>query len=218
MKDCTYYLKMDYSLKCFDNDYNKYVTATYVGSIYPVVFPLFIVAVLYLLYYRPQVKTRAANPHPKRYEIVEGMRFIYENYDERCWYWEIVEMFRKLILTSGLALLGAEGRTYIGMAAMASGFYAVAHAQARPIPDRFEHLLQLASLVATFFNLSVGVLLRIPTEMIDYSIEKDKDSIGVTVLLVTANFMVIGLVVGEQLLCFLRFQISLVKIQHTLIN
>lgn len=218
MKDCTYYLKMDYSLKCFDNDYNKYVTATYIGSIYPVVFPLFIVAVLYLLYYRLQVKNCAANPHPKRYEIVEGMRFIYENYDERCWYWEIVEMFRKLILTSGLALLGAEGRIYIGMAAMASGFYAVAHAQARPIPDKFEHLLQLASLVATFFNLSVGVLLRIPTEMIDYSIEKDKDSIGVTVLLVTANFMVIGLVVGEQLLCLLRFQISFVKIQHTLVN
>ena len=187
MKDCTYYLKMDYSLKCFDNDYKKYVNAAYVGSIYPVLFPLFIVVLLYLLYYRPQIKNRAANPDPKRYE----------NYDERCWYWEIVEMVRKLILTSGLALLGAEGRIYIGMAAMASGFYAVAHAQAQPIPDKFEHLLQLASLVATFFNLSVGVLLRIPTEMINYSIEKDKDSIGVTVLLVTANFMVIGLVVGE---------------------
>lgn len=199
-KDCTYYLKMDYSLKCFDNDYKKYVTAAYVGSVYPVLFPLFIVVLLYLLYYRPRIKNRAANPDPKRYEIVEGMRFIYENYDERCWYWEIVEMVRKLILTSGLALLGAEGRIYIGMAAMASGFYAVAHAQARPIPDKFEHLLQLASLVATFFNLSVGVLLRIPTEMINYSIEKDKDSIGVTVLLVTANFMVIGLVVVRYLM------------------
>lgn len=197
MKDCTYYLKMDYSLKCFSKDYNKYVIAAYVGSIYPVLFPLFIVAVLYLLYYRPHIKNRDRNPDPKRYEIVEGMRFMYENYDERCWYWEIVEMLRKLILTSGLVLLGAEGRIYIGMVAMASGFYAVAHAQAQPIPDKFEHLLQLASLLATFFNLSVGVLLRIPTEMLNYSIEKDRDSIGVTTLLVTANAMVIGMVVGE---------------------
>lgn len=197
MKNCTYYLKMDYSLKCFDNTYNKYVTAAYVGSCYPVLFPVFIVAVLYFLYYRPHIKNRARKPNPKRYEMVEGMRFIYENYSERCWYWEIVETIRKLILTSGLSLIGAEGRTYIGMAAMASGFYAVAHAQAQPIPDKFEHLLQLASLVATFFNLSVGVLLRIPSEMVNYSIEKDKDSVGVTVLLVTANIMVIGLVVGE---------------------
>ena len=200
MKNCTYYLKMDYSLKCFDKTYNKYVTAAYVGSIYPVLFPLFIVFVLYFLYYRPHIKNRALNPQPKRFEIVEGMRFIYENYNERCWYWEIVETIRKLILTSCLSLIGAEGRTYIGMAAMASGFYAVAHAQARPIPDKFEYLLQLSSLVATFFNLSVGVLLRIPSEMVNYSIEKDKDSVGVTVLLVTANVMVIGLVVSEYII------------------
>ena len=197
MKNCTYYLKMDYSLKCFDKAYNKYVTAAYVGSIYPVLFPPFIVVVLYFFFYRPEIKNRALNPQPMRFEIVEGMRFIYENYNERCWYWEIVETIRKLILTSCLSLIGAEGRTYIGMAAMASGFYAVAHAQARPIPDKFEHLLQLSSLVATFFNLSVGVLLRIPSEMVNYSIEKDKDSVGVTVLLVTANVMVIGLVVSE---------------------
>ena len=197
MKNCTHYLKMDYSLKCFDKTYNKYVTATYVGSIYPILFPLFIVVVLHFLYYRPHIKNRALNPQPKRFEIVEGMRFIYENYNERCWYWEIVETIRKLILTSCLSLIGAEGRTYIGMAAMASGFYAVAHAQARPIPDKFEHLLQLSLLVTTFFNLSIGVLLRIPSEMVNYSIEKDKDSVGVIVLLVTANVMVIGLVVSE---------------------
>ena len=206
MKNCTYYLKMDYSLKCFDKTYNKYVTATYVGSIYPVLFPLFIVMVLYFLYYRRHIKNSALNPQPKRFEIVEGMRFIYENYNERCWYWEIVETIRKLILTSCLSLIGAEGRTYIGMAAMASGFYAVAHAQARPIPDKFEHLLQLSSLVATFFNLSVGVLLRIPSEMVNYSIEKDKDSVGVTVLLVTANVMVIGLVVSEYLRVLYMFK------------
>ena len=197
MKNCTHYLKMDYSLKCFEKTYNKYVTAAYVGSIYPVLFPLSIVVVLYFLYYRRHIKNSAFNPQPKRFEIVEGIRFIYENYNERCWYWEIVETIRKLILTSCLSLIGAEGRTYIGMAAMASGFYAVAHAQARLIPDKFEHLLQLSSLVATFFNLSVGVLLRIPSEMVNYSIEKDKDSVGVTVLLVTANVMVIGLVVSE---------------------
>ena len=43
----------------------------------------------------------------------------------------------------------------------------------------------------------MDVLLRIPSEMVNYSIEKDKDSVGVTVLLVTANVMVIGLVVSE---------------------
>lgn len=47
-----------------------------------------------------------------------------------------------------------------------------------------------------FFNLSVGVLLRIFLEMVDYFIEKDKDFVGVIVLLVIVNVMVIGFVVG----------------------
>ncbi|XP_044184238.1 uncharacterized protein LOC114974603 [Acropora millepora] len=204
MKNCSYYLKADYSLRCFDKTYNAYLTAFYVGSVYPVLFPLFIAVVLYFLYYRLHIKNSARIPQPKRHEVVEGLRFIYENYNERSWYWEIVETIRKLILTSGLSLIGTEGRTYIGMAAVASGFYAVAYAQAQPIVDKFEHQLQLVSLVATFFNLSVGVLLRIPSEMVDYSIEKDKGAIGITIVLVAANVMVIGLVL-------VRFLVSLFK-------
>ena len=73
----------------------------------------------------------------------------------------------------------------------------MAYAQGQPIVDKFEHQLQLVSLVATFFNLSVGVLLRIPSEMVDYSIEKDKDSIRITIMLVTDNVMVIRLVLGQ---------------------
>ena len=65
------------------------MTAAYVGPIYPVLFPLCIVVVLYSLYYRPHIKNRDLDPQLKRVEIVEGMRFIYENCNERCWYWEI---------------------------------------------------------------------------------------------------------------------------------
>ena len=59
------------------------MTAAYVGPIYPVLFTLCIVVVLYSLYYRPHIKN--LDPQLKRVEIVEGMRFIYENYNERCW-------------------------------------------------------------------------------------------------------------------------------------
>ena len=59
------------------------MTAAYVGPIYPVLFTLCIVVVLYSLYYRPHIKN--LDPQLKRVEIVEGMRFLYENYNERCW-------------------------------------------------------------------------------------------------------------------------------------
>ena len=72
------------------------------------------------------------------------------------------------------------------------------------MPLRMRRLVQSP----TSFNLSVGVLLRIPSEMVNYSIEKDKDSVGVTVLLVTA-VMVIGLVVSEYFYHVLYTQICI---------
>ena len=72
------------------------------------------------------------------------------------------------------------------------------------MPLRMRRLVQSP----TSFNLSVGVLLRIPSEMVNYSIEKDKDSVGVTVLLVTA-VMVIGLVVSEYFYHVLYTQICM---------
>lgn len=47
-------------------------------------------------------------------EKSSGLRFLYENYKARSWYWEMIKMSRKVVLTSGLALVGQESRSYIG--------------------------------------------------------------------------------------------------------
>ena len=49
-------------------------------------------------------------------EMISGLRFLYENYEKRAWYWELVETSRKVTLTSGLILVGEESRSYIGLA------------------------------------------------------------------------------------------------------
>ncbi|KAK3747981.1 hypothetical protein QZH41_019783, partial [Actinostola sp. cb2023] len=213
-KSCTYYLKADYTLNCYDEKHNTYVKYAYVGAMYPVVFPLFILVTLYFFYYRKHVKRVDTYPaaEVKQLAIVDGMKFIYENYSQDCWYWEIVEMVRKLAMTSGLQLIGSQGRSYVGMAAMGSGFYAVAFAQAHPSPDHFEHILQLSSLVSTFFNLSVGVLLRIPQTMKNYSIKDDMDdSLAITVMLVFANVAITGLLVVRYLVSLGQSIIAVIR-------
>ena len=42
-----------------------------------------------------------------------GLRFLFENYKDNCWFWELVEMTRKLIPTSGLILISGESRAYV---------------------------------------------------------------------------------------------------------
>ena len=75
------------------------------------------------------------------------------------------------------------------------------HAQYKPIPDRFEHLLQLASLLMTFANTCIGMMLKIDNSALLDDDAKIMDSMIMTVLLVTANVMVTALVVGELLYC-----------------
>ena len=65
-------------------------------------------------------------------ELVEGLRFLFGNYKPHTWYWELIEMSRKVILTSGLILVGHESRSYIGLAWVVAGVYGIHFSWMRP--------------------------------------------------------------------------------------
>ena len=86
---CAFYLifpacvfQADYTLNCFDARYNTYVNYAYFGSIYPIVFPLFTIVILYFFFYRRYIRPGAPRPPPgqKHLAVVDGMKFVYENY------------------------------------------------------------------------------------------------------------------------------------------
>lgn len=144
------------------------------------------------------VEDKQQNSFTPGNEIFRGMRFLYENYSESCWFWEVVELGRKVILTSALALVGAESRTHLGVAALVSGLYTVVFAQYKPVTDSFEHWLQLASLVTTSVNMSVGMLLKIPAQAaVSSHVATQLESIGVSILLVANNVFVTSMIFGE---------------------
>lgn len=58
-------------------------------------------------------------------ETIEGLRFLFENYKSEAWYWELVEMSRKVVLTSGVILVGQESRSYIGLTWVVAGMFGV---------------------------------------------------------------------------------------------
>ena len=41
-------------------------------------------------------------------EMTSGLRFLFETYKTLSWFWELVEMTRKVILTCGLIFIGKE--------------------------------------------------------------------------------------------------------------
>ena len=64
----------------------------------------------------------------------------------------------------------------------------------QPISDRFEHWLQLVSLLANCVNMNVAMLLKIPEENISSGIKTEVEETGVTAILVFANVLLIGMI------------------------
>ena len=63
--------------------------------------------------------------------------------------------------------------------------------------DTFENRLMSTSLAVTLVNLGIGAVSRIPTENILNMVDHHKDALAMKILIIGANTLVIGLLVGK---------------------
>ena len=194
-QSCFKYLKADYSIKCNDSRYNHLVIVAYISVAYTIVLPL---ATFIALWKQRKVVLATEDDETSGdagsgTEMFTGLRFLFENYKARSWYWEMVEMSRKVTVTSGLILLGQETRSYIGLAWVVAGMYGVLFAWIRPIQDAFENRLMTASLAVTVVNLGIGAVSKIPAENLPASTDPYMDSVIFNMLVLGANSVVVGL-------------------------
>ena len=205
--DCSRYLKADFGINCDSSRYNRLVIVGYVAVGYVLFLPAASFLTLFLSQRRALQTIRDDyeggscddDNEAKSAELLTGLRFLFENYRPSAWYWELVDTVRKVILTSGLILIGSESRSYAGIASIISGIYAIAFAVKKPVVDPFENRLMLTSLVVTFTNLGIGAVSKIPSENIPTSVDHSVDKIMFELLVVGANASVILLLIGKCL-------------------
>ena len=130
-------------------------------------------------------------------EMISVLRFLFENYKTHSWYWELVEMSLKVILTSGLILVGQESRSYIGLAWVIAGLYGVLFSWMKPIKDGVDNRLMSMSLAVTVVNLGIGAVSRIPAENLSPSTNPYTDAVLSKILVLGVNTLVIGLLFGK---------------------
>ena len=208
-KTCEELLKADYTINCKGERYNRLVIVGYCSIVYVIFLP----AAAFIAIWKRQRAAREAedettddtNDFKGQGTMQTGLQFLHENYTSRCWYWELVETCRKVILTSGLILLDSENRGYIGLALLSSGFYGIYFALKRPINDPFENKLMLSSLAVTFVNLAIGAVSPIPSEGFGTSVDPIVDNLLFHILVIVANSLVIGLLVGKSTLSCILF-------------
>ncbi|KAL9974051.1 hypothetical protein ACROYT_G011041 [Oculina patagonica] len=199
---CQYFLRADFSVQCFTDKYNKYVIAVYFLLILVVAIPIIVLFLLWKYHHR-KIYEEAEAQNNKGREIANGLSFLYENYARQCWFWEIIELARKVWVTSTLFLMGADTRSHLGTAAIISGIYTILVAYYKPIRDTFEHWLQLVSLVANFITMNVGMLLKIPTEEDSSGSFGERDSAFVSAILVAVNVTVVALMAVHYMYTFI---------------
>lgn len=199
--DCPSFLRADYSIRCDTDTHRKYSWAAYASLSYVVGFPIFLAYIVWKSHLQSQRSNKLSitdldeSYHMKA--MAFAILFLHENYSPGCWYWESIEMARKVILSAGVIFVGSESRTQVGIAAMVSAGFAMLHGRFRPITDRFEDYLQMMSLLVTSFNLAIGVLLKMPSDKVTGSVDQTLDKVGLGILLLVTNALVISVVLGK---------------------
>ena len=201
-KLCNKFLTADYSIQCQGTKYNHLLIVAYISIAY--IFALSVTTFITLWRKRrltlDAADTGASEEPGPCVEVITGLRFLFENYKTQSWYWELVEMSRKVILTSGLILVGQESRSYIGLALTIAGMYGMLFSYVRPMQDAFENRLMSTSLAVTVVNLAIGAVSKIPAENIPDSTVSFMNTVFFDILVVGANTLVIGVLVGRKIL------------------
>ena len=153
-------------------------TSSRVRNISFFIFPLLLLITLYK--YR---KSRLDD------EICFGFIVFFENYWEKYWFSEIVEMCRKLILISVILLFDSKSHSQIDFAVISASALVISHTMVRPIKGKFEDRLQALMLRIIFFNVCIGAIYLQPTIF--------QNPIGNESIFVFLNSAVVLIVVGK---------------------
>ena len=197
---CHTYLKADYSTERHGQRYYYLLIGAYISAAYIIALPVASFTALWRQRRIILFTTRDAATAQEagcNVGMITGLRFLFENYKPRSWYWELVEMSRKVILTSALILVSEESRSYIGLTLAIAGMYGMLFSWMRPMQDAFENRMMSTPLAVTVVNLAVGSVSKIPAENIPSSGETYTETVLFKILVIGADTMVVILLVGK---------------------
>ena len=174
MFDCTTlengdaYLKADFSIQCgaatvdtkafgttFDfNHYQRWAAFTIV--LYPIGVPVFFFLVLWLC--RSELYIEGTDtPNPEK---AAELGFLYAGYTKKYWWWEFVELFRKLMLTGIIAFYKPGSPQQLFLAVLLALTFIVGYAREKPYKNPSASDLQLVCQLQIFFTSFAGFAVK----------------------------------------------------------
>jgi hypothetical protein len=176
-----WYLTADYRLRCDGEDYAFYSTVAALGIlVYPIGTPL----LYFTLLYRNRHKLHATGPAVTSAACRKRFGFIYGRYEPEYYWWELVEMTRKLLLTGGILFLAPGSVAQLACALVIAAYFMAAHIKCQPYADDDDDNLQVP-LYALISMISSSLL----------STPSDDDNLQSCSLISTVLVLVLGIMI-----------------------
>ena len=179
---CISLLKADYSIHCFTYPHNVFWKIAAAFSLYPIALPILFLVLIY------KYKESQAEK-----EIGFGLRVFYENFKKRYWFWEVLEMYRKLFLVALVLLFESKSHSRIIISVVTASVFGIAYTICRPMRGKFEDRLQTFALWVIFFDVSFAALYSQPAKG-NYSQNHDA---FVNTLFVLLNSSILFFTIGK---------------------
>ena len=189
----SWYLTADYTVKCQQGEWNGYAAF---GAICILLFVIGIPGVqLYILYKnRRLLHVRDGMTHKEKQQqhiVQKEYGSIYEHYTEECYYYDILDLFRRLLLTGGLIMMGEESvaQVFLGIVICAMWLTLVVHK--KPYKSGWDNFIAIILAAHLLFTLVSGMALKL------YASTPDQDAyqragFGIVLVFVSVVCVLLG--------------------------
>jgi hypothetical protein len=179
-----YYMTADYNVSCSSTKYRfGFIWACVMVAVYPLGCPLYYFWLLFRV--RDEIQTRdqevvlefpsrqrgdeeasldasegAVAKSRSQQEALQSLRFLYESYEPRFWWWEIVETTQRLVLTGILVLISQGSALQIIVGAILTLVFLHLYARYEPFNDSFVLSIKIVSYWQIFFVFWIALLIK----------------------------------------------------------
>jgi hypothetical protein len=188
----TWYLTADYTVKCREGEWNKYAAF---GALFIILYVIGIPATQFYLLFTNRKNLYADNCEDmkKQHIVQKEYGSIYENYNPACYYYDIVDLVRRLVLTGGLIMMGEESIAQIFLGIIICTMWLCLLIQKKPYKAEWDNLLAIIFAIHLNFTLVSGMSLKL------YRVTPGQDAyqqagFGIVLILVSVACIVLGIV------------------------
>ena len=162
----TWYLTSDYTVTCFEGKWNASSTIAYICMVIFVIgIPLGQFVILYRnrLYIDEATCTDTIVAHRRHIRVMQQYGSLFKDYNVQCYYYDLIDLLRRLVLTGGLIMVGGDGNSVaqVFLGILVSMMWLCLVLQKRPYKSQWDTALSAMLSFVLVLTLVTGVCLQL---------------------------------------------------------